>query len=234
VRRVKKAQSGMVVDPITIAPDRTLADALALMRAHRISGLPVVDAEHKPIGILTNRDVRFERRSAVPVREVMTRKLVTVRDGVDIEAAKDLLHTHRIEKLLVVDGEGRLRGLITFKDMRAGRAPPDGRGRRARPPARRRRGRHGRRRRGAHRGAAGRRRRRAGGRHRPRSLGRRDEDRARHPPPFPQVQLVAGNVATGRRDQGADGRRRRRRQGRHRARLASAPPASSPASACRS
>jgi IMP dehydrogenase len=124
VRRVKKAQSGMVVDPITIAPDRTLADALALMRAHRISGLPVVDAEHKPIGILTNRDVRFERRSAVPVGEVMTRKLVTVRDGVDIEAAKDLLHTHRIEKLLVVDGDGRLRGLITIKDIEQAEAHP--------------------------------------------------------------------------------------------------------------
>ncbi len=125
VSRVKKAQSGMVVDPITIAPDRTLADALALMRAHRISGLPVVDADHRPIGILTNRDVRFERRLTVPVGEVMTRKLVTVRDGVDIEAAKDLLHTHRIEKLLVIDGDGRLRGLITIKDIEQAEAHPD-------------------------------------------------------------------------------------------------------------
>jgi IMP dehydrogenase len=117
VLRVKKAQSGMVVDPVTITADRKLDDALALMRHHRISGLPVVDAERRPIGILTNRDVRFERRLSQPVGEMMTKRLVTVREGVEIDEAKELLHRNRIEKLLVVDSEGRLRGLVTIKDI---------------------------------------------------------------------------------------------------------------------
>jgi IMP dehydrogenase len=117
VLRVKKAQSGMVVDPVTITAERSLEEALGLMRHHRISGLPVVDADHRPIGILTNRDVRFERRLTQPVGEMMTKKLVTVREGVEIDEAKELLHHHRIEKLLVVDAEGRLRGLVTIKDI---------------------------------------------------------------------------------------------------------------------
>ena len=117
VKRVKKAQSGMVVDPVTVSPDVNLDAALALMRQHRISGLPVVDSSRKPIGILTNRDVRFEKRHTVAVGDLMTKNLVTVRDGVGIDEAKDLLHRHRIEKLLVVDGDGRLKGLITIKDI---------------------------------------------------------------------------------------------------------------------
>jgi IMP dehydrogenase len=117
VLRVKKAQSGMVVDPVTITAERSLEEALGLMRHHRISGLPVVDAAKRPIGILTNRDVRFERRLTQPVGEMMTKQLVTVREGVEIDEAKELLHRHRIEKLLVVDAEGRLRGLITIKDI---------------------------------------------------------------------------------------------------------------------
>ena len=117
VLRVKKAQSGMVVDPVTITAERALEDALALMRHHRISGLPVVDADRRPIGILTNRDVRFERKLTQPVGEMMTKKLVTVREGVGLDEAKELLHHNRIEKLLVVDAEGRLRGLITIKDI---------------------------------------------------------------------------------------------------------------------
>lgn len=117
VLRVKKAQSGMVVDPVTITPERALEEALALMRQHRISGLPVVDASHRPIGILTNRDVRFERRLTQQVGDMMTKQLVTVREGVEIDEAKELLHRHRIEKLLVVDAEGKLRGLITIKDI---------------------------------------------------------------------------------------------------------------------
>src|SRR5215510_6132179 len=117
VTRVKKAQSGIVVDPVTIAPSRTLEDALALMRQYRISGLPVVDADKRPLGILTNRDVRFEKRLALQVGEVMTKNPVTVKDGVQIDEAKDLLHKHRIEKLLVVDGAGRLKGLITIRDI---------------------------------------------------------------------------------------------------------------------
>ena len=117
VLRVKKAQSGIVVDPLTIAPSRTLEDALAIMRHHRISGLPVVDSERRPVGILTNRDVRFEKRLTLQVGEVMTKNPVSVKDGVSIEEAKDLLHKHRIEKLLVVDSAGKLKGLITIRDI---------------------------------------------------------------------------------------------------------------------
>ena len=117
ITRVKKAQSGIVVDPLTIGPEGRLEDALASMRQHRISGLPVVDSERRPVGILTNRDVRFERRLDLQVREVMTKELVTVKDGVTIDQAKELLHKHRIEKLLVIDAEGRLKGLITIKDI---------------------------------------------------------------------------------------------------------------------
>jgi len=113
-----------VVDPVTIAPSRTLEDALALMRHYRISGLPVVDAEKRPVGILTNRDVRFEKRLTLQVGEVMTKNPVTVRDGVQIDEAKDLLHKHRIEKLLVVDGGGRLKGLITIRDIEQAEAHP--------------------------------------------------------------------------------------------------------------
>ncbi len=117
VLRVKKAQSGIVVDPVTVAPSRTLDDALAIMRQYRISGLPVVDGDKRPVGILTNRDVRFEKRLQLQVGEVMTKNPVTVKDGVTIEEAKDLLHKHRIEKLLVIDGAGRLKGLITIRDI---------------------------------------------------------------------------------------------------------------------
>ena len=117
VLRVKKAQSGIVVDPLTIAPSRTLEEALAIMRHHRISGLPVVDQERRPVGILTNRDVRFEKRLSLQVGEVMTKNPVTVKDGVSIDEAKDLLHKHRIEKLLVIDSAGKLKGLITIRDI---------------------------------------------------------------------------------------------------------------------
>ncbi|HEY5922549.1 MAG TPA: IMP dehydrogenase [Kofleriaceae bacterium] len=124
VLRVKKAQSGIVVDPLTIAPSRTLEDALAIMRANRISGLPVIDSERRPVGILTNRDVRFEKRLDVQVGEVMTKNPVTVKDGVAIDEAKELLHKHRIEKLLVVDGAGKLKGLITIRDIEQAQEHP--------------------------------------------------------------------------------------------------------------
>ncbi|MEJ7598601.1 MAG: IMP dehydrogenase [Kofleriaceae bacterium] len=117
VTRVKKAQSGIVVDPLTIAPACTLEEALTLMRHHRISGLPVVDADRRPVGILTNRDVRFEKRLTLQVGELMTKNPVTVKDGVQLEEAREILHKHRIEKLLVVDGSGKLKGLITIRDI---------------------------------------------------------------------------------------------------------------------
>ena len=124
VLRVKKAQSGIVVDPLTIAPSRTLEEALSIMRANRISGLPVVDADRRPVGILTNRDVRFEKRFDIQVGEVMTKNPVTVKAGVGIDEAKDLLHKHRIEKLLVVDGAGKLTGLITIRDIEQAQENP--------------------------------------------------------------------------------------------------------------
>ncbi|HEY4243042.1 MAG TPA: IMP dehydrogenase [Kofleriaceae bacterium] len=117
VNRVKKAQSGIVADPLTIAPSRTLEDAIGLMRQYKVSSLPVVDGDKRPVGILTNRDVRFEKRFTLQVGEVMTKNPVTVREGVPLEEAKEILHKHRIEKLLVVDAGGRLKGLITIRDI---------------------------------------------------------------------------------------------------------------------
>ena len=119
VQKVKKFEAGIVVNPITLGPDATLADALDLMAAHRISGIPVVEGEERRlVGILTNRDVRFATDTSVPVRTLMTaERLVTVPEGVGREEAKQLLHQHRIEKLLVVDDEFRLIGLMTVKDI---------------------------------------------------------------------------------------------------------------------
>jgi IMP dehydrogenase len=119
VQKVKKFEAGIVVNPITLGPEATLADALELMAAHRISGIPVVEgAERRLVGILTNRDVRFATDTSVPVRALMTAKdLVTVPEGVEREEAKQLLHQHRIEKLLVVDDDFRLIGLMTVKDI---------------------------------------------------------------------------------------------------------------------
>ncbi len=126
VRQVKKFESGMVVNPVTIGPDATLAEALALMKAHGISGIPVVEKSHRLVGILTNRDVRFASDPQQKIYELMTREnLVTVKDGVQQQEAKRLLHTHRIEKLLVVDGDGRLVGLITVKDIEKSQLNPN-------------------------------------------------------------------------------------------------------------
>jgi IMP dehydrogenase len=133
VNKVKKAESGIVVDPVTIGPDRSVREALDLLRAHRISGLPVVDADLRPVGILTNRDLRFERNLDQKVGDVMTRQLVTVPESVSAAQSIELLHKHRIEKLLVVDRAGRLKGLITIKDIEQAeqhpRAVKDGMGR---------------------------------------------------------------------------------------------------------
>ncbi len=123
IRQVKKFESGMVVNPVTIAPGATLKEALTLMKSHRISGIPVVEAaagggQGKLVGILTNRDVRFATDFAQPVFELMTKEnLITVRENIDREEAKRLLHKYRIEKLLVVDESYRCVGLITVKDI---------------------------------------------------------------------------------------------------------------------
>ncbi len=126
VRRVKKFESGMVINPVTIAPEATLGDALGLMLEHKISGIPVTeDGSGKLVGILTNRDVRFASNTRTPVRELMTQKLVTTKEGISLEDAKKLLHQHRIEKLLVVDDAHRCIGLITVKDIEKAEAHPD-------------------------------------------------------------------------------------------------------------
>jgi IMP dehydrogenase len=123
VARVKKFESGMVVNPVTIHPTATLKDALDLMASHKISGIPVVEPgrggarDGRLVGIVTNRDVRFASNPRQPVSELMTKKLITVKDGVDRTEAKRLLHQHRIEKLLVVDEDHRCIGLITVKDI---------------------------------------------------------------------------------------------------------------------
>jgi IMP dehydrogenase len=126
VRKVKKFESGMVVNPVTMRPDHTLQDALDLMERHRISGIPVTEPTGQLVGIVTNRDVRFASNRQQPVHELMTHEnLITVREGVDREEAKRLLHKHRIEKLLVVDGAYRCIGLITVKDIEKASAHPN-------------------------------------------------------------------------------------------------------------
>lgn len=127
VAAVKKFESGMVVNPLTIRPDATLADALALMERHGIHGIPVTETQGgKLVGVLTNRDVRFATDMSQPVHELMTKHpLITVREGVSIDEAKRLLHQHRIEKLLVVDEAYRCVGLITVKDIEKARLHPN-------------------------------------------------------------------------------------------------------------
>ncbi|MEO6041744.1 MAG: IMP dehydrogenase [Croceibacterium sp.] len=126
VRTVKRFESGMIVNPITIAPGATLGEARALMTKHKISGIPVTDAGGKLCGILTNRDVRFAANPRQPVRELMTSdNLATVSEGVSQDEARRLLHQRRIEKLLVVDSDYRCIGLITVKDMEKAVLNPD-------------------------------------------------------------------------------------------------------------
>src|SRR5689334_13031645 len=117
VDRVKRSESGMIVDPVTIGPEKKISDALEVMRRYRISGVPVTQ-NGKLVGILTNRDLRFENRTDVPISEVMTKEnLITVPVGTTLEQAEEILHRHRVEKLLVVDDHYMLKGLITVKDI---------------------------------------------------------------------------------------------------------------------
>lgn len=118
VRKVKRSESGMITDPITLPPDKTVGDALDLMSEYRISGVPITTVEGDLVGILTNRDLRFETDRTRPISELMTSKnLITVPEGTTLEQAKEILHRHRIEKVLVVDSRGKLSGLITVKDI---------------------------------------------------------------------------------------------------------------------
>jgi IMP dehydrogenase len=117
VDRVKKSESGMISDPITVDPDQRVSEALDVMKKYRISGLPVT-RDGKLAGILTNRDLRFETNFDQPIRNVMTKDdLVTVPVGTTLEQAREILHRNRIEKLLVVDAHNNLKGLITIKDI---------------------------------------------------------------------------------------------------------------------
>ena len=134
VDKVKRSESGMIVDPVTLGPGDRVADALALMERYHISGVPIVEPDGRLLGILTNRDLRFERDTAQPVSELMTSEgLVTAPLGTTLSEAERILQRHKVEKLPVVDADGRLRGLITVKDIQKRiefpRATKDERGR---------------------------------------------------------------------------------------------------------
>ncbi len=117
IDKVKRSESGMIVDPVTIGPDQKIGDALEVMRRYKISGVPVT-RDKKLVGILTNRDLRFETRTDIPIGDVMTKDdLITVPVGTTLEEAEQILHKHRVEKLLVVNGQYELKGLITVKDI---------------------------------------------------------------------------------------------------------------------
>ncbi|MBR5249327.1 MAG: IMP dehydrogenase [Bacteroidales bacterium] len=118
VRRVKRAENGMIYDPVTIHPEETVGDALRLMKENHIGGIPVVDHQGYLVGIVTNRDLRFQDNMRTPISEVMTKdNLITARNGEDLKGAAELLRKHKIEKLLVVEPDGKLVGLITYKDI---------------------------------------------------------------------------------------------------------------------
>ncbi|MBV1752182.1 MAG: IMP dehydrogenase, partial [Desulfarculus sp.] len=126
VIKVKKSESGMIVDPVTVGPEASLHQVLEVMSRYRISGVPVVTDGKKLIGIITNRDLRFETKLDQPVSQVMTKDhLVTAREGITLEESKAILHQHRIEKLLVVDDQFVLKGLITIKDIEKVRKYPN-------------------------------------------------------------------------------------------------------------
>jgi len=133
VRKVKRAENGMILDPITLSVDALVADAIKLMKEYKISGIPIVDKHNKLVGILTNRDLRFERNPSRPVSEVMTREIISTNEFTDFEKAADILQEYRIEKLPVVDKDNNLVGLITYKDIMKIKARPhafkDSRGR---------------------------------------------------------------------------------------------------------
>jgi IMP dehydrogenase len=125
VDKVKRSEAGMIVDPVTMRPWQSIAEAMQVMEKYKISGVPVTDANGKLVGILTNRDLRFETRFDLPIAERMTKEnLITVPVGTTLEQAREVLHHHRIEKLLVVDANGDLKGLITVKDIQKARRYP--------------------------------------------------------------------------------------------------------------
>jgi IMP dehydrogenase len=126
VEKVKKSESGIIIDPIKIGPNESISKALDIMKTYRISGVPVVDENNKLIGILTNRDLRFEKNYSKPVKELMTKMpLVTAKEGISLKEAEEILHKNKIEKLPIVDDEGYLKGLITIKDIEKKKTYPN-------------------------------------------------------------------------------------------------------------
>lgn len=126
VRRVKRSQSGMILDPITLNINSNVGDAVRIMRDHKIGGIPVIDENRKLLGIITNRDLRFQKVMNVPVSDIMTKEnLITADSSIDLDKAEDILQQHKIEKLPIIDKEGRLTGLITYKDILKNRDRPN-------------------------------------------------------------------------------------------------------------
>jgi IMP dehydrogenase len=126
VRKVKRSQSGMILDPVTLNVDGKAGDAVAIMNQYRIGGIPVIDKEGVLIGIITNRDLRFQKNLKIPVVEIMTKdNLITAHSGVDLDQAEEILQEHKIEKLPIVDKDGKLIGLITYKDILKNRDRPN-------------------------------------------------------------------------------------------------------------
>ena len=125
IKNVKKFESGMVIDPITISPNEDISFAIDLMKSNKISGIPVVDKNKKLVGIITNRDLRFTKNLKAKVKDLMTKKVITVNEGVNSEQAKKLLHKYRIEKLVVVNKQFKCTGLITVKDLEKSQVFPD-------------------------------------------------------------------------------------------------------------
>ena len=124
VKKVKRSESGMIQDPITMLDTATVLDALNLMKENKIGGIPVVNADKILVGIITNRDLRFEKHLQKPITEVMSKNLITITTGKDLKAAEEVLQNHKIEKLPVVDEQNRLTGLITYKDIIKARIRP--------------------------------------------------------------------------------------------------------------
>ncbi|WP_456479028.1 IMP dehydrogenase [Nautilia sp.] len=126
VEKVKKSESGIIIDPVKVFPDDTIAKALDIMSTYRISGVPVVDRNGKLVGILTNRDLRFEKNTTRFVKDLMTKMpLITAKEGISLEEAEDILHQHKIEKLPIIDDNGYLKGLITIKDIQKKKTYPN-------------------------------------------------------------------------------------------------------------
>ncbi len=126
VRKVKRSQSGMILDPITLNVDATAGDAEKIMRENKIGGIPVIDKENKLIGIITNRDLRFQKKMSTPVKEIMTKEnLITAENEISLEKAEGILQKHKIEKLPIIDQDGKLSGLITYKDILKNRDRPN-------------------------------------------------------------------------------------------------------------